>query len=268
MRRFSAEYLTDTRRGMWENREALAPLSLGDRERVLDVGCGTGELTRVLAEESPGEVVGADADSDLLAHVAADGRLQADATRLPVRDGAFDLVTCQALLINLPNPVAAVREFSRASSDLVAAIEPDNSEVRVESTVPDEASLAESARQTYIEGVETDVTLGRSAASVFEDAGLVDVRTRRHEHVRTVEPPYSPAELESAQRKATASRLAEQRPTLEAGGMTGSEYDRLRSAWREMGRSAVTQMQDEAYRRRAMIPFYVTVGRVPDATEA
>jgi len=252
---------------MWEDREALAPLSLHDRERILDVGCGTGELTRVLGEESSATVVGADADRELLAHVDADGRIQADATRLPVRDDAFDLVTCQALLINLPDPVVAAREFSRASSDFVAAIEPDNSEVRVESTVSDEASLAESARRTYIEGVETDVTLGQSAAAVFEDAGLTDVVTRRHEHVRTVEPPYSRAELEDAQRKATASRLADQRPTLEAGGMTGREYDRLRSAWREMGRAAVAQMQDESYRRRAVIPFYVTVGRVPESSE-
>ncbi|MFC6725639.1 SAM-dependent methyltransferase, partial [Halobium palmae] len=49
MRRFSADYLERTREGMWEgSREALADLDLPDRDRIVDVGCGTGELTRVL----------------------------------------------------------------------------------------------------------------------------------------------------------------------------------------------------------------------------
>lgn len=247
---------------MWETREALGSLSLGDRERILDVGCGTGELTRVLAEESDAFVVGTDADRDLLEYVSADGRVQADALRLPFADGAFDLVTCQALLINIADPAAVVAEFVRASSDLVAAIEPDNSEVEVVSTVPAEAGLAQTARETYIRGVETDVTLGGDTVSVFEDAGLTNVRTRRYEHVRAIEPPYTEPELESAQQKATASRLAEQKRTLEAGGIEPTEYDRLRSAWREMGRDVVEQMQTGEYRRRAVIPFYVTVGRV------
>lgn len=247
---------------MWEDREALERLSLGDRERILDVGCGTGELTRVLAEESPGMVVGADADRELLGHVEADGRVQADARRLPFADASFDLVTCQALLINLPGPEGVVAEFSRVSSDLVAVIEPDNGEVRVESTVDSESNLAERARQAYIRGVETDVTLGGDAAALFESVGLRDVRTATYEHARVVEPPYSDEALESAQRKATASRLAEQRAALEAGGLSASEYDRIRSAWREMGRNVVDQMQASEYRRRAVTPFHVTVGRV------
>jgi len=262
MRRFSADYLKDTRTGMWDDREALEPLGLADHSRVLDVGCGTGELTRVLREESAGRVVGLDADRELLSHATDGEYVQGDATRLPFHEGSFDLVACQALLINLPDPGKAVREFARVSSDLVAVIEPDNSEVVVESTVESEGPLAQQARETYIEGVETDVTLGAAAADLFEDAGLTDVETRRYEHTRVVEPPYSEAALESAQRKATASRLAEQRRTLEAGGMTPAEYDALRADWREMGRDVVSEMQTGAYRRRAVVPFYVTVGRV------
>ncbi|MFC6752499.1 class I SAM-dependent methyltransferase, partial [Halorubrum tibetense] len=69
MRRFSAEYLERTREGMWEgDRAALADLALSSRRRVLDVGCGTGEFTRVLREETDPEatVIGVDADTDLL----------------------------------------------------------------------------------------------------------------------------------------------------------------------------------------------------------
>ncbi|WP_254769124.1 class I SAM-dependent methyltransferase [Salinilacihabitans rarus] len=266
MRRFSADYLTRTREGMWaDSREALAPLALDSRERVLDVGCGTGELSRVLAAESPGEVVGCDADPALLASAReAVPVVAGDATRLPFADDAFDLVVCQALLINLPDPAAAVREFARVSADLVAAIEPDNGAVRVDSTVAREAALERRARRAYLDGVETDVTLGADAREAFAAAGVDLVGTRRYDHDRTVEPPYDERALAAARRKATGAGLADDRETMLRGELTEDGYDDLRSAWREMGRAVIDQMGDREYRRREVVPFYVTAGRVPE----
>ena len=230
--------------------------------RVLDVGCGTGELTRVLREETDGDVVAVDADRDLLADAPADARAVGDATRLPFRDGAFDLVVCQALLINLPDPLAAVTEFARVSSNLVACVEPDNSEVVVESTVAAEAPLAKRARDTYIAGVETDVTLGARVDERFSAAGLCDVETRRHEHERAVAPPYEASALESAKRKARGTRIDQQAATLERGGLSRADVDDLKQEWRAMGRAVVEQMAAGEYERRAAVPFYVTTGRV------
>ncbi|MDL0128215.1 class I SAM-dependent methyltransferase [Halobacterium salinarum] len=266
MREFSADYLTETRRGMWRDRDALADLRLSDRSRILDVGAGTGEFARVLAAESSAPVVALDADTTLLGHTAdgAAHRVAGDATRLPVRDDACDLVACQALLINLQEPAAAVEEFARVSSELVAVIEPDNSAVTVASTVAAESALSARAREFYVDGVHTDVTLGADAADVLADAGLRDVSTTRHEHVRVTEPPYDDGDLDAAARKATADRLADQRPELAAGGLADSAYDELRAAWREMGRDVVAQMQAGEYVRRETVPFYVTVGRLPD----
>jgi len=263
VREFSADYLTETRRGMWSDRDALTALDLPGRSRILDVGAGTGELTRVLAEESPAEVVAVDADPRLLGHADADHRLAGDATRLPVREDACDLVACQALLINLPDPAAAVREFARVSSELVAVVEPDNAAVSVDSTVAAESELSARARELYVDGVGTDVALGADAAALLEDAGLVAVSTTRYDHTRVTEPPYDDAALEAAARKATGERLADQRPELAAGGLGADAYDDLRSAWREMGRDVVEQMQAGEYERRETVPFYVTVGRVP-----
>lgn len=263
MRRFDADYLESTRRGMWEEVGTLADLELGSRERIADVGCGTGELTRVLARESPADVIGIDADRDLLKgareHVPT---LAGDATRLPLRDDAVDLVTCQALLINLPEPRLAVEEFARVSSELVCAIEPDNSRVEVGSTVDGEAALARRARERYIEGVGTDVTLGEGSKELFEAAGLSDLRTRRYDHEKRVNAPYDESALEGAKRKATGAGIESDRETLLEGDLEPAGFDELRAEWREMGREAIEQMQAGEYERVERVPFYVTVGRV------
>ena len=263
MREFSEDYLQRTRQGMWDDsRKALAPLALESRKRILDVGCGTGELSRVLEAESSADVIGCDADPDLLAaardHVPV---VAGDAFRLPFPDDTFDLVVCQALLINLPDPAAALREFARVSSDRVAAIEPDNAAVEIDSSVDAEGLLERRARQAYLEGVPTDVALGADARDAFETAGLEVCETRRYDHVRVVEPPYSEGALLAARRKATGAGLADDRETMLAGPLTEAAYDDLRGSWRQMGRDVIAQMETREYRREEAVPFFVTVGR-------
>lgn len=261
MRQFTAEYLESTRAGMWEDSlEALGELNLGDRQRVLDVGAGTGELTRVLRDQTAGTVVALDADRGLLDHVA-DPRLCGDATRLPFADGSFDLVVCQALLVNLPDPAAVVEEFARISTDRVAVIEPDNSAVDIESTVEAEPTLAQRARELYLKGLETDAALG-AVPDLFEAAGLDDITVNRYEHERAIESPYSERALEGARRKASGTGIDDDRETILAGDISVESFENLRQEWRAMGREVIEQMQDGSYCQREVVPFYVTSGRV------
>ncbi len=266
MRRFSADYLADTRAGLWADRTALAPLSLDDRTRVLDAGAGTGAFARVLREESSAEVVALDADRSLLTHARASGgdgphpAVVGDAVRLPVRTGAFDLVAAQALLVNLPDPAAAVREFARASRDLVAVVEPDNASVGVDSTVDGEAALDRRAREAYRAGAATDLAPGDRLPTLFEAAGLSVVATRRHHHEKRVEPPYDERAVRAARRKADGTALdALAGPLRRSLGDEG--FGRLRDEWRSIGRETVTRMRDGTYRRAEVVPFDVTVGR-------
>jgi ubiquinone/menaquinone biosynthesis C-methylase UbiE len=88
---------------------------------VLDAGCGTGILLSALLEELPGaeRVVEVDFALDMLranARKVRDGRVQhlcADALRLPVPAGSFDLVLCFGILPHLEDGRAALAEFLR-----------------------------------------------------------------------------------------------------------------------------------------------------------
>ena len=266
MRRFTAEYLERTRRGLWESRTALSGLDLGRRERVLDVGCGTGQLTGVLDAETPADatVVGCDAVTELLSVARAETdavTVGGDATRLPFPDDAFDCVVCQALLINLPDPAAAVEEFARVSADVVAAVEPNNAEVSVSSTVDAESGLEARLRDAYLDGVDTDVALGERVRDLFEATGLTSLSARTRYHEKRVAPPYSEAALRSAAKKASGEGVTAHERELRAA-LSDAAYDALRSEWRAMGRDVVAAMRDGEYERVEVVPFEVTVGTV------
>lgn len=95
-----------------------------DGKRVLEVGCGTGELLRAVSRGArPARLVGLDPDPAMLAQAEAKLRaagVEAELTRgfaegLPFADGAFDLVLSSLMLHHLDAPTkrAALREWRR-----------------------------------------------------------------------------------------------------------------------------------------------------------
>jgi SAM-dependent methyltransferase len=93
--------------------------------RVLDVACGTGVIARLIARRvgPTGEVVGLDLNPGMLAVAAATASTEpatirirwqeASATKMPLSDGAFDIVYCQLGLQFFPDRPAALREMFR-----------------------------------------------------------------------------------------------------------------------------------------------------------
>jgi demethylmenaquinone methyltransferase/2-methoxy-6-polyprenyl-1,4-benzoquinol methylase len=84
--------------------------------RVLDVCCGTGDLTLALARECRAPVLGSDFCHPML--VAARGKgaaglFEADALRLPLRDASLDLITAAFGFRNLANYGAGLAEMRR-----------------------------------------------------------------------------------------------------------------------------------------------------------
>ncbi len=97
--------------------EGLLGRSLRSGELVLDAGCGTGWLAAGLRRARPDlRVIGNDVSAGMTGKARAAGAwplLQADATRLPLRDGAVDLVVGRGVLHHLPDVAAALAEWRR-----------------------------------------------------------------------------------------------------------------------------------------------------------
>jgi demethylmenaquinone methyltransferase/2-methoxy-6-polyprenyl-1,4-benzoquinol methylase len=89
--------------------------------RVLDICCGTGDLALTLARAHRGLVLGSDFCHPMLlaARQKADARqartalFEADALRLPLRDGSVDLLTVAFGFRNLANYAAGLAEMRR-----------------------------------------------------------------------------------------------------------------------------------------------------------
>jgi SAM-dependent methyltransferase len=81
----------------------------------LDAGAGSGVAGGALRERGV-RVVSADREVDMAAYVAGSGPAVAgDCTRLPFRDGAFDVAVAAFVVNHLPDPVAGLRELRRVT---------------------------------------------------------------------------------------------------------------------------------------------------------
>jgi demethylmenaquinone methyltransferase/2-methoxy-6-polyprenyl-1,4-benzoquinol methylase len=121
-------------------RRTVRELRLPGRSQVLDLACGTGDLSRELASAGY-RPVGVDFSHGMLTAARTDAPLvEADILRLPVRDGAADGVTCGFALRNVVTLEAFFRETTRVVRPggrvaLLDVSEPDNALLRAGNAV-------------------------------------------------------------------------------------------------------------------------------------
>jgi ubiquinone/menaquinone biosynthesis C-methylase UbiE len=101
-------------------RTYLSELALPQGARGLEIGCGTGAVSRALVELLKLEVTGVDPSPVFVARAQELGRhiphltfVQGDGRSLELGEASFDLVVFHTTLCHIPNPEAALREAYR-----------------------------------------------------------------------------------------------------------------------------------------------------------
>jgi SAM-dependent methyltransferase len=153
--------------------------------RALDVGCGPGALTAVLAERLGTENVAAVDQSEPFASACrarvpgADVRV-ADALELPFADGTFDAVLSQLVVNFLPDPIRGVAEMVRVARPgaTVAACVWDYADGMTLLRVFWDAAIAldPDGARPLDEGVRMPHCSEAGLRALWEEGGMADVR--------------------------------------------------------------------------------------------
>ena len=101
---------------------ALDAIAVQPGEVAVDVGSGTGTITRLLGSlvAPDGQAIGVEPNARLREIAQARATAMAGAhfvdglaTELPLADGSVDVLWCERVLQHLPDPQAAIEEFAR-----------------------------------------------------------------------------------------------------------------------------------------------------------
>lgn len=179
----------DAYMGRWSQR--LAPLFIefaggGQRDKVLDVGCGTGSLTFILAQDrSITSIDSIDYEEQFVEALrtrSSDARItaqQGDACALPFADATFDRALSMLVLHFVSDPLRAVAEMRRVlrPGGLAAATVWDTfggmpSQKLFWDTI---AALEPSARDRRSKSTWRPMTQAGELGAAFSAGGFVDV---------------------------------------------------------------------------------------------
>lgn len=162
--------------------------------KIVDVGCGTGDFTRHVAELAKGNcrIIGVDTRTASIRSAEKEtvkaglaSRIsyrKGDAYKIPVKDNWADLTCCRTLLMHLTDPLKGVQEMARITrpGGTVAAIEPG----KLNSTyIPEEEELTKLALRlgnAYFDGVRKlegkYYSIGERLPTIFQKAGLREIK--------------------------------------------------------------------------------------------
>jgi SAM-dependent methyltransferase len=175
----------------------LGDVPFADGARVLEVGCGTGAVARVLARwPAVGHVSGVDPSPVLLERARELGRgidnltfEEADGRDLPFAACSFDVVIFHTSLCHMPGPERAVLEAHRVlrPGGRMAIFDGDYSTTTVATGAQDPLQASVEAA---IDAVVFDPWLVRRLPALVRAAGFELGSLHSHGYVQTSEPTY------------------------------------------------------------------------------
>jgi len=229
---------------------AIALLKLHDGDRVLDVGCGTGEDVQFLAGivGSSGSATGIDASATMITearrrhtgiHPTATF-LVADAAEIPFADASFDGCLAIRAFQHLADPQRTLAEMVRVvrPGGRLVVVDPDHDTAVIDIA---DRLLARKFLNFRADSIRNGGIAHRMSA-LFKGHGLLDVSV-----IPTTEVHTDYAEVEAALHYEDGIRIAQ-----EMGVLTTDETDRLVGAMRAAARDG---------RFLSAMTYFLTVGR-------
>jgi ubiquinone/menaquinone biosynthesis C-methylase UbiE len=169
-------------------------LNIKAGQRVVDVGCGTGDFTRFLAiiPDGKAKILGVDSNEKSIKAAIADTKKTGlsrtvsyrvgDVYKLPLEDRYADLTCCRTLLMHLPDPVKAVTEMVRVTKigGSVVAIEPGGMTGFYDPNDEAYVKLGRQASNAWHEGIKKlegkEYRIGEKLPGIFQKAGLSEIK--------------------------------------------------------------------------------------------
>jgi SAM-dependent methyltransferase len=208
-------------RDFWWHRDFLDLMAtrwrLREAASLADIGCGQGHWSRLLYPylRAPARLTGVDREPQWVAEAAQNFRrafphaapdqftfVEGDATKLPLPDNSFDVVTCQTVLMHLARPREALREMLRIlrPGGLLVCVEPNNlwNYLAFTSLIAAEPVETLVCRfefwLRYHRGKNAtgqgDHTLGDLLPGWFAEAGLTEIAVHKSDRTASLFPPY------------------------------------------------------------------------------
>ena len=175
----------------------LDGLDLPDRAAVVEIGCGTGAISRVLAARpGVGEVTGVDPSPvfldrarELSASVANLSFRQGDGRDLPLPDGSFNLAVLHTVLSHVPGPEVVLAQAFRVlrPGGALAVFDGDYNTVSV-ATGP--ADPLQACVDAFVQGSCHDPWVIRRLPGLAAAAGFTGIGLRSHGYAQITEPAY------------------------------------------------------------------------------
>lgn len=260
----SGEYFGDYR-DFWWNQDFLGlmagRLGLSEFKRVLDVGCGVGHWGQILSTTMAPDThfVGIDREQEWVTEATQRALAlnlaprfsycRGDVNNLPFPDGAFDMVTCQTVLIHIQDPKHALAEMLRVLKvgGLLLIVEPNNlaqhavmGSLSKDSTA-DELTALFRFKLICQRGKEAlgrgNISVGDLLPGYFAEAGIKEIQVYISDKAVPMFPPYETTEqqvhlkqsLEWNDREFWTWEKEETGTYFYAGGGTKEEFESL---WR------------------------------------